>query len=193
MNWITTNGTENVPRPDTDRTIYMTGTVSVTVLVWLVDREDYTRGIFNYNTGNWELDEGGIEPPPNVSHYCEITPPGGVSDVQGYSPQQQEREARAQALGGMKTYRKPHPMLANFGGELFDVSGPLVEEMEKNVGRTVRLRNGSIEKDGPRGVELGVIQCVQKDYRGALCYRIIFEGDAHSFGSAWLPERVEFL
>ncbi len=70
-------------------------------------------------------------------------------------------------------------------GGMFDVSNP---EMEANIGRRLRY-------DEPTcGVEHEdfTIVCIQKNYKGDMCYRVVEDSDKRMFGRVLNPQRQSF-
>jgi hypothetical protein len=78
-------------------------------------------------------------------------------------------------------------------GGMFDVE-PC--ELDMNVGRRVRFIGPYLPWHGTlrRNCEF-VIRCLQKNYRGEVCYRVhaIEDGTEEPFGCVAVPSEVEFV
>ena len=83
--------------------------------------------------------------------------------------------------------RKLHPTLNAFAfeGGLFDVE-PC--ELDLNVGKFGRVVDPNKQGFGTIHRERFEIVGVQKNYRGELCYRVVFESDNNRFGCVLSPE-----
>ena len=85
--------------------------------------------------------------------------------------------------------RKLHPELEAFAteGGLFDVE-PC--ELDLHVGRFGRVANPDAPGYGPKHRERFEIVGVQKDYKGDIVYRVVFESDKYRFGCPLDPSEV---
>lgn len=84
--------------------------------------------------------------------------------------------------------KKLHPELNAFNcpGGLFDVE-PC--ELDLDVGRFGRVKDPN-KRQGTIYKERFEVVGVQKDYRGRVIYRVVFESDIHRFGTPLPPDEV---
>lgn len=75
-------------------------------------------------------------------------------------------------------------------GGLFDVPP---SDMDLNIGRRGKVLDPGRPSDGTIHFNEFEVVAVQKDYAGKICYRVVFDGDAHRFGSVLDPERAVLL
>ncbi len=87
--------------------------------------------------------------------------------------------------------RNLHPDLENFAteGGLFDVE-PC--ELDLNIGRYGRVANPNKLGYGRIHHERFQIVGLQKNYKGDVVYRVVFESDTNRFGSPIPPDEVVF-